>query len=615
MEKKKLFKILTAGVLIGSAIFCTEIKFNNANTYAYVNVLKESNSSAKVTLKNTKLKARLLEILGKKTSDDLYTDDLMGMTTYLDLSNCDIDDITELAYFSIPETLVAIDLSGNHITNDDLTKIESVLNLNENDTITYENNTITCKSNLSTLIKSINLTHNSIDLNSLNSSTLSNSKLLFGIQNLEYSATGLIKKESLSNATYYIRDDDTLLLSYNIIKDGSRFYYTTNTINPLFGDGTGSLSLGDLDITISNPPSSETGYFYGLEHTHSVTVYDIKIKDDFWVERKQFAVMNLDTTDPTKMDITTEGLNINNCTFSYISDPSTQTAGTSYISLRIAYNKSISGGETSTLVDTITLPFLVKDTTNPTITLKGYEKTYWRQNKEFVDPGAVGLDSGDDISELITTSGKVDVTQLGSYTITYTLTDRAGNKAISKTREIVVQESVLDELVITSDKENYSIGDEVILTVKPTTGTPINSYSDYKYSWFLNGVKFRETTGDETTGKSTISLILDSSLENKITVKLTAKQKLDDSTINVDSNTFEIKVKTSIASNKSIVIASAIAIALILIIIVLVYTTKAKKSKSKITKTKKTKSNNHSSQNSQNIQVYKDQSNPHNDKK
>ncbi len=614
MEKKKLFKILTAGMLIGSAIFCTEIKLNNTNAYAYVNVLKESTSSTKVTISNAQLRTQLLKLLGKSASDDLYSDDLLGITGYLDLSNCNVNDITELAYFSIPETMVAIDLSANNITNDDLAKIESVLNLNENDTIAYGDSTITCKSNFGTLIKNVNLMYNNIDLNNLDSTSLNNSKLLFGIQNLDRNATGLIKKESVENATYFIRDSDTLVLSYNIIKDGSRFGYSLNSINPLFGNNNNSLTCGDLEINISNPPQSETGYFYGLEHTQSMTVYDIKIKDGFWVERKAFAVLNLDTTNPTKMDIQVDGLSINNCTFSYISDPSTQTAGTSYISLLIQYKKTTSE-ETTNLTDTIKLPFLVKDTKKPTIELKGYDKMYWRQNKEFVDPGAIGLDSGDNISELIQTSGKVDVTKCGSYTITYSLVDKAGNIATQKTRQIVVQESVLDELVITSDKEDYSTGDEVILTVKPTSDTPISSYSDYKYSWFLNGVKFRETTGDETTGKSTISLILDSSLENKIIVKLTAKQKLDGSTINVDSEEFEINIKASIASNKSIVIASAIAIGIIIITIITIYIVKSKKSKSKITRTKKSKHSRNSSQSNQNIQVYKDRNKHNNDKK
>ena len=66
------------------------------------------------------------------------------------------------------------------------------------------------------------------------------------------------------------------------------------------------------------------------------------------------------------------------------------------------------------------------DITGPTITLNGTANMNVVVGGSFTDPGAT-TDEG-----TLTTSGSVDATTAGTYTITYTATDATGNTATSQ---------------------------------------------------------------------------------------------------------------------------------------------------------------------------------------
>ena len=173
-------------------------------------------------------------------------------------------------------------------------------------------------------------------------------------------------------------------------------------------------------------------------------------------------------------------------------------------------------------------------------------------------------------------------------------------------RKVVVQEKVLDSINVTSSKNKYAIGDEVILTVQPAESTPIDKYKDFEYSWYINGELFKTSTGDSATGKSAITLIIDNKSDIKINVVLHAKQTEDDIDIYIDSADFLISTELNISDDKTIIIALTIAVATILIVISMIYIIKAKKSKKKIaSKNKKSKSNKTNSDKTD-IQVVKD---------
>jgi len=76
------------------------------------------------------------------------------------------------------------------------------------------------------------------------------------------------------------------------------------------------------------------------------------------------------------------------------------------------------------------------DNEKPFITLNGPADMEVFQGSLFSDPGATATDNVDD-SVVVVSSGEVDTSREGVYTITYTATDRAGN-SVTKTRKVRV---------------------------------------------------------------------------------------------------------------------------------------------------------------------------------
>ena len=85
----------------------------------------------------------------------------------------------------------------------------------------------------------------------------------------------------------------------------------------------------------------------------------------------------------------------------------------------------------------------VVDTTAPVITLLGDEVTETAFGLEYVDSGATAQDLIEgDVSERITVDSNVDTTKLGTYSVQYKATDKAGNEAEIKLRVVVVEDLV-----------------------------------------------------------------------------------------------------------------------------------------------------------------------------
>ncbi|MCJ8307396.1 MAG: DUF5011 domain-containing protein [Nitrosopumilus sp.] len=80
----------------------------------------------------------------------------------------------------------------------------------------------------------------------------------------------------------------------------------------------------------------------------------------------------------------------------------------------------------------------------PTITLLGNQIENIEINNPYTDAGATAADAEDgNLTGDIITSNPVDTTTLGSYTITYDVTDSSGNNAIQKSRTVTVTPSLL----------------------------------------------------------------------------------------------------------------------------------------------------------------------------
>ncbi len=99
-----------------------------------------------------------------------------------------------------------------------------------------------------------------------------------------------------------------------------------------------------------------------------------------------------------------------------------------------------------------------EDVTAPVITLPGSNPLSHHYITSFTDPGATATDDVDgDISSKIVTSGTVNINALGDNTITYTVSDAAGNSATA-TRTVNVpisRNAVLGNYSSTNTCTNY----------------------------------------------------------------------------------------------------------------------------------------------------------------
>lgn len=88
-------------------------------------------------------------------------------------------------------------------------------------------------------------------------------------------------------------------------------------------------------------------------------------------------------------------------------------------------------------------PQTVKDTKKPVITLLGSDTVKTTLGKKYKDKGATAKDNVDgDITSKIKTTNDVDTSKEGTYTVTYTVSDKAGNTATKERTVLVVQEEV-----------------------------------------------------------------------------------------------------------------------------------------------------------------------------
>ena len=95
------------------------------------------------------------------------------------------------------------------------------------------------------------------------------------------------------------------------------------------------------------------------------------------------------------------------------------------------------------------------DNIAPVITLSGSSNVEIVKGLSYTDAGATATDDVDSIVSVVTT-GTVDTTTIGTYTLTYTATDNAGNTA-SKTRTVTVITDAIAPVITLNGLSNISI--------------------------------------------------------------------------------------------------------------------------------------------------------------
>jgi len=107
----------------------------------------------------------------------------------------------------------------------------------------------------------------------------------------------------------------------------------------------------------------------------------------------------------------------------------------------LSYTATDQGGNRS---NTVTRTVIVSDTRPPTINLVGAATVIAECGTPYVDLGATATDfcDGDLTSEIVRNSSAVNTSRVGSYRVTYNVTDSSGNVAAQVTRTVEVQDRI-----------------------------------------------------------------------------------------------------------------------------------------------------------------------------
>lgn len=183
----------------------------------------------------------------------------------------------------------------------------------------------------------------------------------------------------------------------------------TITINEVVvGDTSAPVIAMSGNHLYSNPQMSEIG--------------------DAWVEPGVTATDNVDGSVSVTTDVS--GLDVS-------------TIGTYFVN----YSATDSAGNTGTAQRTV----VICDNAEPTLTLIGNSSiTLVKGSGTYTDAGATAMDGGGDVTDQIVVSGgPVDTNTVGTYTLTYNVSDASGNAATPVTRTIVIEAVVNVPPVIT----------------------------------------------------------------------------------------------------------------------------------------------------------------------
>ncbi len=123
---------------------------------------------------------------------------------------------------------------------------------------------------------------------------------------------------------------------------------------------------------------------------------------------------------------------------------------------KIYYTVADAAGNTTTVDRWIA----AADTTAPALTLLGDVDHVAPAGVEFTDPGWMVMDNRDgDISSSVVVEGEVDIFTFDTYTLTYTVTDRAGNVSTA-VRNVTIVPQTAPEVILPEQKTIYLTFDD-----------------------------------------------------------------------------------------------------------------------------------------------------------
>jgi len=179
----------------------------------------------------------------------------------------------------------------------------------------------------------------------------------------------------------------------------------------------------------------------------------------------------------------------------------TSTVGT----YTLVYSVTDAGNNTASVTRTIAVK-TPPDNTPPIIILTGEASINLTVGETFTDPGATATDDVDGIiTSSITTSGTVNTSSTGTYTISYSVSDAAGNTAIIVQRTVIVSASAADTTapvitLIGSSTINLNVGDNW-----QDTGGTANDNVDGDLTFSMSASYPVDSTFSSVTGYNTLT--------------------------------------------------------------------------------------------------------------
>ena len=197
--------------------------------------------------------------------------------------------------------------------------------------------------------------------------------------------------------------------------------------------------------------------------------------------------------------------------------------------------------------ETVTKPFTVVDTTKPVITLNGdAEITLEAGRDSYTEQGATASDNYD-TSVTVTTSGTVDTTVVGDYTISYNATDSNGNVADTVTRTIHVVDTTKPVITLNGDAViTLNVGEDLYTELGATAEDPYFGSIDSD-DIVISGTVDTTVVGDYTISYNVVDAQNNAADTVTRTVKVVDVRK-PVITVDDDNNVYSIEVHHEIPS-------------------------------------------------------------------
>lgn len=338
-------------------------------------------------------------------------------------------EITGNFNLNIEETIVGLDLGGAYSSA--FTSLGRIFTWGDNNQGQLGDNTLLDK-NVPTEI-----THNfELDFPSYDRIYLISKRIDFDIDSQTVEIQILLDYPS---EIYSVICNDTEVTNTSVIENVLIFNMPVSNIT--YGD-TYSIYISELNY--NDGTSVPT---FGNVYSDSVVIDNIP--PTFEIENQTIESGEYTSLEPLIINI------VENCSNDLIySEPGVQmdyiTPGVYTVTIRL----SDESGNFSEQEVTIT----VEDTTAPVIYLTGDSTIYLTYGEDYIEKGATCSDNFDVSGDVIVGGDIVDSTEIGTYIVTYNITDSEGNVADEVTRTVVVQDIILLSATLKPGIDSISLG-------------------------------------------------------------------------------------------------------------------------------------------------------------